>query len=74
MSETMRLVVAGIAWIAFWFGIPTVVAFWKLNHDEDASVITGKPLVHPHAAHHALRTAQYLRQTRWPLPPQDAAT
>ncbi|MEL7666612.1 MAG: hypothetical protein AAGU73_00205 [Actinomycetota bacterium] len=51
MSETMRLVVAGIAWIAFWFGIPTIVAFWKLNHDEDASVITGEPLVHAHGAH-----------------------
>ncbi|MEA5075709.1 MAG: hypothetical protein VB139_05105 [Coriobacteriia bacterium] len=53
MSETMRLVVAGIAWIVFWFGIPTMVAFWQLNHKEDASIITGEPLVHPQAHHHA---------------------
>ena len=53
MSETMRLLIGGVAWIAFWFGIPMIVAFWKLNHDEDASLITGEPLVHPHAMHHA---------------------
>lgn len=53
MSDTMTLVVAGIAWVAFWYGIPLAVAFWQLNHKEDASIITGEPLVHPQAVHHA---------------------
>lgn len=46
MSETMRLAVAGIAWIAFWFGIPAVLAYWELHIRDGISVVTGEPLPH----------------------------